>query len=116
MTRASQDEPSPEFEHCVLIKPAPTSVLAEFFDHQRVAVAPGGPEGTRGKRAMRSGTTDRGGFIKALGLRDVVLMNVVAVVGLRWIARGARGGPAAVTLWALAWIAFFVPLAVACST
>jgi glutamate:GABA antiporter len=52
-------------------------------------------------------------FIKALGLRDVVLMNVVAVVGLRWVARGARTGPASVTLWVLAWIAFFVPLAAA---
>lgn len=51
-------------------------------------------------------------FIRALGLRDVVLMNVVAVVGLRWIARGARTGPPSVTLWTLAWIAFFVPLAV----
>ena len=53
------------------------------------------------------------GFIKALGLWDVVLMNFVAVVGLRWIARGARAGPASVTLWILAWIAFFVPLAAA---
>jgi amino acid transporter len=55
------------------------------------------------------------GFIRALNLRDVVLMNVVAVVGLRWIARGARTGPASVTLWILAWVAFFIPLAVACS-
>lgn len=54
-------------------------------------------------------------FIRALGLRDVVLMNIVAVVGMRWIARGARTGPPSVTLWVLAWIAFFVPLAVACS-
>jgi amino acid transporter len=54
-------------------------------------------------------------FIRALKLRDVVLMNVVAVVGLRWIARGARTGPASVTLWVLAWIAFFVPLAVSVS-
>ena len=52
-------------------------------------------------------------FIKALGLWDVVLMNVVAVVGMRWIARGARTGPASVPLWILAWIAFFVPLALA---
>jgi amino acid transporter len=50
-------------------------------------------------------------FIRALGLRDVVLMNIVAVVGLRWIARGARAGPASVTLWILACVAFFVPLA-----
>jgi amino acid transporter len=54
-------------------------------------------------------------FIKAMRLRDVVLMNIVAVVGLRWIARGARTGPASVTLWILAWIAFFVPLALAVS-
>ena len=55
-------------------------------------------------------------FIRALRLRDVVLMNVVAVVGLRWIARGARTGPPSVTLWTLAWIAFFVPLAVSVSS
>lgn len=54
-------------------------------------------------------------FLKVLGLRDVVLMNIVAVVGMRWIARGARVGPASVTLWILAWIAFFVPLALAVS-
>ncbi len=59
--------------------------------------------------------TGAAGFIKAMGLRDVVLMNIVAVVGMRWIARGARTGPASVTLWALAWVAFFIPLAVACS-
>jgi glutamate:GABA antiporter len=54
-------------------------------------------------------------FIRALDLRDVILMNIVAVVGLRWIARGARMGPASVTLWALACLAFFVPLAAAVS-
>ena len=58
-------------------------------------------------------TTRDARFIKAMGLTDVVLMNVVAVVGMRWIARGARAGPASVTLWVLAWIAFCVPLAAA---
>lgn len=52
-----------------------------------------------------------GPFIKALGLWDVVLMNVVAIISLRWIARGARMGPPSVTLWVLACLAFFVPLA-----
>jgi amino acid transporter len=65
---------------------------------------------------MTTETADRAGFIKALGLRDVVLMNVVAVVGMRWIARGARTGPASVPLWILAWIAFLVPLALSVST
>ena len=31
-------------------------------------------------------------FIRALGLWDIVAMNIVAVVGLRWIARSARLG------------------------
>jgi amino acid transporter len=56
---------------------------------------------------------DRPAFIRSLGLWDVVLMNVVAVVGLRWIARGARVGPPSVTLWILACVLFFVPLAAA---
>ena len=50
-------------------------------------------------------------LIQALGLRDVVMMTVVAVVGLRWVARGARVGPPSVLLWLLAWLMFFVPLA-----
>jgi len=52
-------------------------------------------------------------FIKALGLWDVVAMNIVAVVGLRWIARSARVGAPSVTLWLLAWAVFMIPLAAA---
>ena len=40
-------------------------------------------------------------------------MNIVAVVGLRWIARSARAGESSVTLWILAWLLFFLPLAAA---
>jgi glutamate:GABA antiporter len=54
-------------------------------------------------------------FIKALGLWDVIAMNIVAVVGLRWIARSARVGAPSVTLWVLAALAFFIPLALAVS-
>jgi glutamate:GABA antiporter len=57
----------------------------------------------------------RPAFIKALGIWDVVAMNIVAVVGLRWIARSARLGAPSVTLWVLAALAFFVPLAFAVS-
>jgi len=52
-------------------------------------------------------------FIKALGLRDVAAMTLVGVVSLRWIPRAARMGAPSVTLWLLAWVLFFVPLAVA---
>jgi len=56
---------------------------------------------------------DSSTFIKALGLWDVIAMNIVAVVGLRWIARSARMGAPSVSLWILACVLFFIPLAVA---
>jgi amino acid transporter len=56
---------------------------------------------------------DQGTFIKALGLWDVIAMNIVAVVGLRWIARSARAGAPSVSLWILACLVFFIPLALA---
>jgi len=40
-------------------------------------------------------------------------MTVVAVVSLRWVARGALAGPSSVTLWLLAAAAFFAPLGAA---
>lgn len=50
-------------------------------------------------------------FITSLRLWDVVAMNIVAIVGLRWISRSARIGAPAITLWVLACLLFFVPLA-----
>jgi len=46
---------------------------------------------------------------RALGLRDLVLFNLVAVVGLRWLATAAKSGPSALALWVLAAVFFFVP-------
>ena len=51
------------------------------------------------------------GLITSLTLWDVVAMNIVAIVGLRWISRSARLGAPAVTLWLLAFALFFIPLA-----
>ena len=50
---------------------------------------------------------------RVLGLWDIVTINIVAVVGLRWIARSARVGAPSITLWLLAWLLFFLPLAAA---
>src|SRR6476619_2439990 len=50
---------------------------------------------------------------RVLGPWDIVAMNIVAVVGLRWISRSARLGAPSVTLWVLAWLAFFLPLTAA---
>jgi len=38
-----------------------------------------------------------------------VLFNLVAVLGLRWLATAAKAGPSALTLWLLAAVLFFVP-------
>jgi amino acid transporter len=68
-----------------------------------------------GPTAERPSTSSGPALIQALTLWDVVAMNVVAVVGLRWISRSARAGAPSVTLWLLACLAFFVPLAVVLS-
>ena len=54
-------------------------------------------------------TTKEGTLHRALGLRDLVLFNLVAVVGLRWLATAAKAGPSALALWMLAGLFFFVP-------
>ena len=52
---------------------------------------------------------------RVLGRWDIVFLTVVAITGLRWISRGARAGAPAVLLWALAWLAFCLPLIMAVS-
>jgi amino acid transporter len=53
--------------------------------------------------------TEGASLDRALGLRDLVLFNLVAVLGLRWLATAAKAGPSALTLWVLAALFFFVP-------
>ena len=48
-----------------------------------------------------------------LGLRDVVLFYVVAIVGLRWLATAAAAGPSALVIWLIVAVALFLPLAFA---
>jgi len=52
---------------------------------------------------------------RALGLRDMVLFNIVAVASLRWFATAAAAGPSSITLWILAGVFFFVPQGLAVS-
>ncbi|HJQ21486.1 MAG TPA: APC family permease [Gemmatimonadaceae bacterium] len=52
---------------------------------------------------------------RVLTVRDVVLFNLVAVIGLRWLATSAKAGPAALVLWLLAALLFFVPQGLAVS-
>ncbi len=46
-------------------------------------------------------------------LRDVVLFNITAIVGLRWLTTAAQFGPASLLLWLLAMAIFFLPSAAA---
>lgn len=48
---------------------------------------------------------------RALGTLDLVLFNIAAIVGLRWLSVAAQIGPSSLTLWALGMITFLVPSA-----
>jgi amino acid transporter len=50
---------------------------------------------------------------RVLNLRDLVLFNIAAVVGIRWLAAAAQAGSGSISLWLLAAIFFFVPSALA---
>ena len=50
---------------------------------------------------------------REMGLRDVVLFNVTAIVGLRWLTTAGRIGALSLALWALAMLIFFIPSALA---
>jgi amino acid transporter len=48
---------------------------------------------------------------RELGLRDMVLFNVAAIVSIRWIATAAHAGSGTILLWVLAAAFFLVPSA-----
>jgi amino acid transporter len=53
-----------------------------------------------------------GAFKKELGLADLVLTQVLFIVGLPWIGVAAKQGPSHVVLWLLAILFFYLPSAV----
>jgi amino acid transporter len=51
---------------------------------------------------------------RVMGLRDVVLFNITAIVGLRWLTTASsQFGLASLTLWFFAMLVFFIPSAIA---
>ena len=48
---------------------------------------------------------------REMGFRDVLLFNIAAVLGPRWIAAAAHNGTSSIGLWLLAALLFFVPSA-----
>ncbi len=59
--------------------------------------------------------SDKPSLARELGLRDLVLFNIAAVIGIRWLAAAAHAGPASISLWLLAAVFFFIPSALAVS-
>jgi glutamate:GABA antiporter len=53
------------------------------------------------------------GLPRVMNLRDVVLFNITAIVGLRHLQTASQFGPASILLWLLAMLVFFLPSAVA---
>ena len=50
---------------------------------------------------------------RVLTLRDVVLFNITAIVGLRHLQTASQFGPASIVLWLIALLVFFLPSAAA---
>ncbi|HEY6254117.1 MAG TPA: APC family permease [Candidatus Angelobacter sp.] len=48
---------------------------------------------------------------REMGFWDVLLFNIAAVLGPRWIATAAHNGPSSISLWILAAFFFFLPTA-----
>jgi amino acid transporter len=51
------------------------------------------------------------GLRRVMGLPDVVMFCIAAVVGPRWIAVAAAAGPSSLVVWLIAALTFFIPLA-----
>ena len=49
---------------------------------------------------------------RVMGFWDLVLFYIVTGFSIRWIATAAATGPGALTMWAIACVTFFIPLAV----
>ncbi|HEX5386323.1 MAG TPA: APC family permease [Gemmatimonadales bacterium] len=49
------------------------------------------------------------GLRRVMGLSDVVLFFIAAVVGPRWIAVAAAAGPSSLVVWFIAGLTFFIP-------
>src|SRR5256886_3088632 len=48
-------------------------------------------------------------LVRALKLRDLVLFNLVAVLGLRHLGTTAKFGPGSLVMWSIAAVFFFIP-------
>ncbi|MGB8130592.1 MAG: APC family permease [Candidatus Angelobacter sp.] len=60
---------------------------------------------------MAEETASKSQLRRAMGFWDVLLFNIAAVLGPRWIASAAHNGTSSISLWVLAAVLFFLPTA-----
>src|SRR3954468_9653467 len=60
---------------------------------------------------MAEETAPKSQLRRAMGFWDVLLFNIAAVLGPRWIAAAAHNGTSSISLWVLAAVFFFLPTA-----
>ena len=60
---------------------------------------------------MAEETAPKSQLRRAMGFWDVLLFNIAAVLGPRWIASAAHNGTSSISLWVLAAVLFFLPTA-----
>src|SRR5436309_4291174 len=60
---------------------------------------------------MAEATSPRSQLRRVMGFWDVLLFNIAAVLGPRWIAAAAHNGTSSISLWVLAAVFFFLPSA-----
>src|SRR3954462_10038781 len=58
---------------------------------------------------MAEETAPKSGLRRVMGFWDVLLFNIAAVLGPRWIAAAAHNGTSSISLWVLAAVLFFFP-------
>src|SRR5438046_2546810 len=78
-----------------------------FAAFRRECAALEAVDSTRYRGQMSTETKPQ--LVRALKLRDLVLLNLVAVLGLRHLGTSAKAGPTTLLLWVLAALFFFVP-------
>ncbi len=64
------------------------------------------------RRAEQSVEAHSAVFKKELGLADLVLTQILFIIGLSWVGAAAKLGPSHIVFWLLAIILFYVPSAV----
>jgi amino acid transporter len=62
-------------------------------------------------QAGNGGADPRSQLCREMGFWDVLLFNIATVLGPRWIAAAGHNGTSSISLWVLAALLFFVPMA-----